>query len=366
MPIICIDGALEVADALAGRTSLGPVHLVDLDHAEAAAAEQRADLIVVAAGRRPGEAVSRLAHHATVPLLVVRDPAPFVAWGHQRSPLRAVLGWDDTATTVAALGPLRALRQGGPVDVEIVHVYFPDEAARRYGTRITSLVDAAPELEGLLRRDIAHRLGVLSGRGEVTIAAARGLGHVGDHLLERADAAHADLIVVGTHHHGGLRRLSSVAERVFADATASVLLAPLRPDATVAVAPDFQTAVVATDGSAFANCAIAYAYRLVPDHGEVHLVRVVAEGEQVDDDALVAGLLRLRPPDRVATRTVAHVVRDGDPAHAIAVAAERVGADVVCIASHVRAGIVRVVLGSVTDRLLHLCRRPVLVLHPVV
>jgi nucleotide-binding universal stress UspA family protein len=38
---------------------------------------------------------------------------------------------------------------------------------------------------------------------------------------------------------------------------------------------------------------------------------------------------------------------------------------VVCIASHGRAGISRALIGSVTDRLLHMCRRPVLVLHPV-
>jgi nucleotide-binding universal stress UspA family protein len=125
-----------------------------------------------------------------------------------------------------------------------------------------------------------------------------------------------------------------------------------------------QIAVVATDGSAFANHAVPYAYRLVPENGEVHLVRVVGAGEDVDDRALLDDLMTLRPRAR-ATRTFPHVVRDRDPAHGIAIAAEQVGADVVCIASHGRAGITRAVIGSVTDRLLHVCRRPVLVVHPV-
>jgi len=335
------DPALEAARAIAGRVGLDPPRVVTSE-----------------------AALERLAHDATEPLLVVRDPAPFLAWGQGRGPLRAVLGWDDTATTAAALEPLVTLRRAGPVDVEVVHVYYPDEVAARYGLHVESLVEPSPRLEALLRRDVAHQLGELPGDGALAITPAIGLGRIGDHLLERAEASAADLVVVGNHHRGGLRRLSSVAARVLADARTSLLLVPLRPDAALDHAPRFETAVVATDGSAFANRAIPYAYRLIPGCGEVHLIRVVGSDEQVDDHTLIEGLLRLRPSGRPDTRTVAHVVRDGDPAHAIATTAERVGADVVCIASHGRAGVLRVLIGSVTDRLLHLCRRPVL-LHPV-
>ena len=358
------DPAIEAAVALAHRTSRAPVPIVgDPETWIRSAAEEDAELLVVAAPRG-STVVDRLAHDAAAPLLVVRDPAPFVRWAAGRAPLRAVFGWDDTATTAAALDPLIALRRSGPVDVEIVHVYYPDEAARRYGARVASVVDPAPELEALLRRDIEHQVGELPGDGAVTITLVRGLGHVGEHLLAHAEAAGADLVVVGNHHRGGLRRLPSVAARVVADAAASVLLVPLRPGAALDHAPVLRAAVVATDGSAFANRAIPYAYRLVPEDGEVHLVRVVAPDDHDDDRALIDALLRLRPSSCGATRTIAHVVRDRDPAHAIAVAAERVGADVVCIASHGRGGLTRALVGSVTDRLLHVCRRPVLVVHP--
>jgi nucleotide-binding universal stress UspA family protein len=362
--------ALDVALAVGRCATLGPVVPVDVDLAGRhgveplirAATQHDATLLVVGAGARSAS-LERLAHDATVPLLVVRDHAPFVAWSEGRAALRAVLGWDETATTLAALEPVVTLRRAGPVDLDVVHVYFPDEAARRYGYRVRSLVDPAPELEALLRRDVGHQLGEVDGQGEVAVRIALGLGHVGDRLLEHAEASRADLIVVGNHHRGGLRRLSSVAARVLTDAAASVLLVPLRSDAPLEVAPAFSVVAVATDGSAFSNRAIPYAYRLVPDHGEVHLIRVVDRHDQAGDAAMVEALLRLRPPRRAAARTVAHVVHDEDPAHAIAITAERVGADVICIASHGRGGLGRLLVGSTTDRLLHACRRPVLVVH---
>jgi nucleotide-binding universal stress UspA family protein len=345
--------------------------VVDLDGATSfdrllrTAVEHHAALVVIAAGRHPDESVKRLAHVATLPLLVVRDPAPFARWGLER-PLRAAVGWDDTMTTLHALAPIIALRRHAAVDIEIVHVYFPDEVAQRYGLHVASMVDPSPEVEDLLRRDIAHQLGEIPGAGTVTIVPTLGLGHIGEHLLVhiRRSPTPPDLIVAGTHHRGGLRRLSSVAERVLIEASSSVLLVPLGGDARIEIAPDFRVALVATDGSVFANRAIPYAYRMIPDAGEVHVIRVVSPDTPVDDH-MADHLVELRPAAHTSTRTIGHVVRDRDPARAIATVAERVGADVVCIASHARTGIVRAVVGSVTDRLLHVCRRPVLVLHPV-
>jgi nucleotide-binding universal stress UspA family protein len=357
MSIIC-----ELAPrALEAARALEPIfgRIVASDRGSLLAAADAADLIVLSA-ERPDNASKHIAHVATVPLLVVRDPDPFVRWSAGRAPLRAVLGWDETETTVAALDPLVAMRRHAPIDLDVVHVYFPDEAAPRYGLHATSMVDPMPALEALLARDIAHELGNVSGGGTLTVTPALGLGHVGQHVLERA--RDAELVVVGTHHREKLRRLSSVAERVLDGAPGSILLVPSCADAPLHRVPDFRVAVVATDGSAFANYAVPYAYRLVPEAGEVHIVRVVAGSESADDTALVDDLMALRPD--VPTRTVAHVVRDNDPAHAIAVAAEQIGADVVCIAAHTHTRLARTFTSSVTDRLLATCRRPVLVLHP--
>jgi nucleotide-binding universal stress UspA family protein len=212
MPIVCANSSRDGDAAVLAARALSARH-VD------------ADLLVVAGDTPSLEEVVR---SSTTPVLVVRDPAPFVAWAAGEAPLRAVLGWDDTMTTIAAVEHLVALRRAGPVDVEIVRVYFPDEAARRYGVHVESLVEPVPALEALLRRDIGHQLEGLAGAGVVAITPLFGVGRVSDRLIEYAEATRTDLLVVGDHHRGGLRRLSSVAAHVVGEARVSVLLAPLR------------------------------------------------------------------------------------------------------------------------------------------
>jgi len=57
------------------------------------------------------------------------------------------------------------------------------------------------------------------------------------------------------------------------------------------------------------------------------------------------------------------VWREGEPATAIIEAAEAVNADLVVMGSHGRTGIARALLGSVAERTVRLCGRPVLVLR---
>ncbi len=55
-------------------------------------------------------------------------------------------------------------------------------------------------------------------------------------------------------------------------------------------------------------------------------------------------------------------VQFGDPGHEIARYAEEIAADLVVIPSHGRSGITRILLGSVTERVVRLAHCPVLVL----
>jgi nucleotide-binding universal stress UspA family protein len=348
MPIVCASSSQDgdIAALTAGALS---ARLTNSD-------------LLVASTETPN--LADVVRSSAASVLIVRDPGPFVAWSRGEARLRVVLGWDDTLTTTAAVEQIVALRRAAAVDVEVVHVYFPDETGRRYGVHVDSLVDPSPEVEAMLRRDIAHQLEGLVGEGDVVITPLHGIGRIADVLMEHAETTGAHLLAVGDHHRSGLRRLSSVASNVVADARVSVLVAPLVGAPSVDLAPQFRVALAATDGSAFANRAVSYAFRIVPDDGEVHLVRVVDAGNRVDHESAVAALRALHPAARRDIRVIPHVVRDADPAHGIATVAERVGADVVCVASHARAGIARALFGSVTDRILHVCRRPVLVIHP--
>ncbi len=307
-----------------------------------------------------GTAVA-LVQHSPIPILVVRSSGPFAAWAAGDRALRALVAVDDSASCDAAIRFAKALRAAGPADLIIGHVYYPDEAAERYGVAVEHIVDANPEIERLLTRDLGRRFGAVSGTGEITFRPTRGLGRIGDHLLELATAERADLIVLGTRQKTGLGRFSSVSTVLLHDAPQSVLCIPATPGAMDEI-PRLKIAVVATDLSDFANHAVPYAYAIAGADGEVHLVHVV-EDDDADVPALTSALNALAPRGQTA-KTVAHVVRGNDAAEAIGETAERVGADVVCIASHGRTGISRALMGSVADKLLKACTRPVLVLRP--
>jgi nucleotide-binding universal stress UspA family protein len=252
-------------------------------------------------------------------------------------------------------------------------IYYADEAADRYGIETRSMVDRDPELERLLSRDMIKRFGETAGIGvderqDDTIVARprRGLGRIGDHLVELAREEKVDAIVVGTSQKTGMSRLGSVSSIIVHDAPESVICVP--PNATVATAavPYLRSALVATDLSAFANRAVPYAFTLAPSIGAVHLLHVVkssSETGEVSPDELHRAL-RALVPTGATQRIHTHVVRGHEPAEAIAQSAARLGVDVICIASHGRAGITRALVGSTADRLLRVTRLPVLVLRP--
>ena len=273
-----------------------------------------------------------------------------------------MVGVDDSSGCDAAIRFAKRLRELGPADLVVGNVYYADEAGRRYGVKVANLVDANPEIEKLLARDLGRRFGEVGGEGALVIRPRRGLGRIGDHLLELADAETVDVIVIGTRQKAGLGRLSSVSSVVLHDAKQSVLCIPNTPTAPEHV-PRFRIALVATDLSDFANRAVPYAYGIVGEAGEVHVVHVIDEDEDHDVAGLTTRLAALAPQGAGAA-TVTHVVPGDDPAKSIGETAERIGADVVCIASHGRSGLGRALMGSVADELLRACRRPVLVLRP--
>jgi len=311
---------------------------------------------------RLGGTAERIVQAAPMPVLVVRESKPFVEWARTERALKFLVGVDDSAACEAAVRLAKRLRTAGPIDLVIGHIYYADVAAQRYGLHVESVVDDNPEIERLLARDLERKLGDIGGQGTLTIRPKRGLGRIGDHLLELADLEGVDVIALGTHQKVGISRMSSVSSVVLHDAKQSVLCVPSSSNDNDLV-PRFRTAVVATDLSDFANRAVPYAYGMVGDDGEVHIVHVVGDDDELDEAATVAALEALAPRG-VRAITKPHVLRGDDAARVVGETAERVGADVVCIASHGRTGLTRALMGSVADKLLRACRRPVLILRP--
>ena len=410
MPIICgtdlsaaSSGALEVARALAvqrGDDEVVLLHIADPDGAERARSEldaqaakfpgaptvraelvtgspeealvnfaetEGSDLIVIASrsdgsgSARLGTTAAQVIARTSVPVLVIRDPAPWLAYAKGERPLRVLLGIDDSATCDLGIQWTQALRAKGPVEVVLGAIYYPDDAAAHYGFEAKALVDRDPQIEALMVRDLVRRFG---GSTEHVVARARrGLGRIGDHVLELANEEKVDAILLGTSQKTGLGRLGSVSHVVVHDAPESVVCVPPNAQIPTFIAPMLKSVLVATDLSPFANRAVAYAFVAVPEGGEVHVAHVVDHDAEIDEGELTRQLIALAPAG--VTRTLqAYVVRGEDAATAIAQTAARLGCDMICIASHGRSGLTRALMGSVADRLLRATRKPVLVLRP--
>ena len=321
------------------------------------------DLIVIAAsskGTDLGTTAERVVATTRVPVLMVRDPAPLLAFARAERPMRVLVGVDDTIASELAVQWTHAARRRGPIDVVVGAVYYPDDAAERYGLEAKTLVDRDPEIERMLARDLLKRFGATD---RVTAAVRRGLGRIGDHVIELANEAGAEVIVVGTSQRTGLGKLGSVSSVIVQSAPQSVVCVPPNAAIPTLVPPRLESALVATDLSQFANRAVAYAFAAIPERGTVHVVHVVDHDAAVDEAALQQTLLALTPAN--SQRAVhAYIVRGDDAATAIAQTASRLGADLICIASHSRSGITRAIMGSVADKLLRATRTPVLVLRP--
>jgi len=405
-------GALEVARALAARRGdheVVLVHVVDEEHGDdAALAERRAqllaqvqsgsgpsvrveivigppdqtlvgfaetessDLLIIAAQSRGERGDSRLGTTAAkiiarthVPVIVVRDPAPWLVFAHGDAPLKILLGIDDSATCDLGIQWTIALGKHGPLQVVLGAIYYADDAAAHYGLPPHGMVDSDPEIERLIQRDLLRRFAgsPAAAPPSVTARARRGLGRIGDHMIELAGEEHVHAIVVGTGQKTGLGRLGSVSSVIVEDARESVVCVPPQAIVVTQTVPVLSQALVATDLSQFANRAVPYAFALTQPGGEIHLLHVVKEDAEIDEPDLLRQLSALAPAG--ATQTLrAHVVRGDDSATTIAQCAARFGVDVICIASHGRSGITRALVGSVADRLLRLTRLPVLVLRP--
>jgi nucleotide-binding universal stress UspA family protein len=228
------------------------------------------------------------------------------------------------------------------------------------------MVETDPEVERLMQRDLLRRFGSTTApvARSVSARARRGLGRIGDHMIELARDEKVDAIVVGTGQKTGLGRLGSVSSVIVEDAPESVVCVPPQAVVVTQAVPVLQRALVATDLSQFANRAVPYAFALTPPGGEVHLLHVVKDDAEVDEPDLLRQLNQLAPVGAAQTVT-SHVVRGDDSATAIAQCAARFGVDVICIASHGRSGFTRALVGSVADKLLRATRLPVLVLRPV-
>jgi nucleotide-binding universal stress UspA family protein len=373
-----LEDARAVLDEQAGRARAGdPAVRTELivgppDEAMVHLAETEGSELIVIAARstsssllRLGTTTAQIIARTSVPVLVVRDPDPWLRFASGERPLRVLLGIDDSAVCDLGIQWTQALATRGPTEVVLGAIYYPDDAAAHYGVDLRGMIESDPEIERLMARDLLRRFGAAPAGAKLTPQPRRGLGRIGDHVVELARDEKVDAIIVGTGQKTGLGRLGSVSSIIVNDAPQSVVCVPPQAHVPTLSLPEIRAALVATDLSPFSNRAVPYAFALVASapEGEVHLVHVVKDDDEIDEAELTRRLRALAPQGALP-RVHTYVVRGDDAAVALAQCAARLGVDVICIASHGRSGITRALVGSVADRLLRATRRPVLVLRP--
>jgi nucleotide-binding universal stress UspA family protein len=211
-------------------------------------------------------------------------------------------------------------------------------------------------------------------------------GPVVEALMGVADEVKADLIVLTTHGSGGFRRwwLGSVADAVLRQGKAPVLL--VRPwddtETRLSERPRFGTVLVPLDGSPASETVLKHA-QWFRDHLGAHLVlaRVVPSPLEVGSLYGVPTVRlerdshrRHREEAEAYLREVAdslgegsqetRVVEASSAAEGVLEAARIHGADLIALATHSRAALGRMILGSVADKVLRGAAVPVLAVHP--
>ncbi len=181
-------------------------------------------------------------------------------------------------------------------------------------------------------------------------------------IVEGAEGADADLIVMGRRGKRGLARtmVGDATVKVIGRASCPVLVVPK-------AAQLWQHHILlATDGSEYSEAAASVAGFLARQAGlPVTVVSVVTSSHsearrQEAERAVNSKVERLRE----MALTVQGQVVEGRPDEAIVKAAEAVGADLIVMGSHGRTGLTKILMGSVSERVIGQAACPVLVVKP--
>lgn len=323
---------------------------------------------------RLGNVAERSAQASRCPVLVLRSARPLEEWARGARKLRVLLGLDFSAPAEAAAAWVRQLRQLGPCEVVAAHHYWGADAHVRYGVAPSPESSVSPQVEEALHRDLTARLGDMPGQEPVWVHLEAGVERPSDTLVALARRESVDLVVLGTHQRTGPSRwwYGSVSQRVLHEAPVSVLCVP--QGAAQPGVPSVRHALVPTDLSELGLGALRYAYSLLPPGGTVHLLHVLesatqlpsSAGEPPERERILQHLRSLVPPEAAAHQitTYVEVVPGRRVSEAICQAAERLGCDLICLATHGRSGLSKALLGSVAQEVLRQAPRPVLLVHP--
>ncbi|HXH23554.1 MAG TPA: universal stress protein [Dehalococcoidia bacterium] len=276
--------------------------------------------------------------------------------------LKVIAALDGSALSEASLRYIPLLRALGNLDVMlvgIVETYRESEGLRGAEAHIQRELNL---LEAYLDKTVAD-LGAKLG---ATVRKKIRTGVPADEIVEIAREEEADLLVLTTHGRSGIGRwaIGSVADKVLHTSDRNILV--IGPQAAGRdTVPPFRQIMVPLDGSGLAEGALPVALTWAAAFAaRLHLVRVVplpivsgetiALGPDLFDamrEAAEGYLSELK--ERIGVPDAVTAVPVGPIAEQLGVYEQENAIDLAIMTSHGRGGLLRSVLGSVTDRMLH-------------
>ena len=314
-----------------------------------------------------GSTADRIVSRSRFPVMIVRGDLPAAEWVAGERPLRVTVAGDLAPSTGAAIEWAAHLPEHGRCEFTLAHVSSPPEEYERLGIDAPMRLDRThPAVEEVVRRDLASAAARLGRDGEPEVVIESNLGRTADALLLIAKRQRADLLVVGRGREEGRHWWEqSVSRAIVRQAPMTVVCVPETAEQPTLALPRIRRVVAATDFSRLGNAAVAHALSLVPDDGEVLLVHALDESSADGDEQQRrrAELERLAVSADGGRKVQVEILTGDDAPRLISTAAERFGADVICVGARGRSGVARSLMGSVSQGVLLRSQRPVLVVQ---
>lgn len=175
-----------------------------------------------------GSIAERVVQTCPVPVLAVRPREQIDAWARGKAQLRVLISHDGTDTDDALFRWTSFLREVGPTEVVIGHIYFPVPKHSGVHTDIPAELRDDYDAAKILSADLTARWRRSGDGPSPTVRCAPGLGMTAYQIAELVEHERADLIVVGTHRRHGLDRFwhGSISQGVLRLAGVTVACIP--------------------------------------------------------------------------------------------------------------------------------------------
>ena len=293
---------------------------------------------------------------------------------------------DGSAFSEHALPVARTLARASGATLHLAHVHVP--SVKQYMAS-EPRIDASREAENR-QRERAYLEAIptrLEAEAERKLVPVLLDGPIAEALAAYVATNDIDLVVMTTHGRGGFTRLwlGSIAYSLAHQITVPLLL--MRPAETppeLTALRTFHQCLVPLDGSPLAEqileptlalarlthaeCTLLHVVEplLLPGYSPVgYVANLDIQANEVlrhDAEQSLGTIAQRIQPDGVPVHT--KVVIDTQPAAGIVRVTGETGSDVIAMATHGRSGLARVLIGSVTDKVVRASEIPVLVYRP--